>query len=85
MHRAGDAAHFTDALSNCRTSDCNRNRLLYKSLFTENTVASKEKKQRKDKYNEGGTATNSMTVVDTWYWKKIYIINVAQQIKFKST
>jgi len=36
-------------------------------------VASKEKpQQRKDKYNEGGTATKSMTVVDTWYWKKYH-------------
>jgi len=51
---------------------------IYKSLFTENTVASKEKKHNSASINT--TATKSMTVDDPWYWKNIsYIINIAHK------
>jgi len=55
---------------------------IYKSLFTENTVASKKHSSTSMNTNEAKTTTKFITVVDTWYWninKISYIINVAQQ------
>jgi len=41
---------------------------LYKSLFTENTVASKKHSSASINTNKAKTTTKSITVVDTWYW-----------------
>jgi len=55
---------------------------IYKSLFTENTVASKKHNSASINTNKAKTTTKSITVVDTWYWninKISYIINVVHQ------
>jgi len=55
---------------------------IYKSLFTENTVASKKHSSASISTNKAKTTTKSITVVDTWYWsinKISYIINAVHQ------
>jgi len=43
-------------------------RRLYKSLLTENTVASQKNSSASINTNKAKTTTKSITVVDTWYW-----------------
>jgi len=59
------------------------NNRIYKSLFTEHTVASKKHSSTIINTNKAKTTTKSITVVDTWYWsinKISYIINAVHQI-----
>ena len=51
--------------------------LLYKSLFTENAVATRKHNSASINTHKARTTTRSITVVDTWYWsinKISYII-----------
>ena len=43
-------------------------RRLYKSLLTENTVATQNNSSASINTNKAKTKTKSITVVDTWYW-----------------
>ena len=42
--------------------------ILYKYLFTENTVATQKHSSASINTNKAKTTTKSITVVDTWYW-----------------